>query len=173
MTKFNHTLKALTTVSAIAIFTATGQGLAEAQQAFTWGHVEETAQTDHALSEAKIQIKYDGINAVSQLNVNANNGSVVVSKQDEVKFQTFWNYGAFIERAEVRVFSADQSVRDDQVLIFPVADGVATMPANSAFAEDLIYVLRVYGKEGRFDETVAKPLSVVEASPARGFLGVQ
>lgn len=165
MTKFNHTLKALTTVSAIAIFTATGQGLAEAQQAFTWGHVEETAQTDHALSEAKIQIKYDGINAVSQLNVNANNGSVVVSKQDEVKFQTFWNYGAFIERAEVRVFSADQSVRDDQVLIFPVADGVATMPANSAFAEDLIYVLRVYGKEGRFDETVAKPLSVVEASP--------
>jgi len=162
MTNFNNTFKALSTVSAIAIFAASGQGLAEAQSAFKWGHGGERAATDKALSDAEVQIKYDGINAVSQLNVSANNGSVVVSRQDNVSFQTFWNYGAFIERAEVRVFSADRSVRDDQVLIFPVQNGVATMPANSAFENDLIYVLRVYGKEGRFDETVAKPLSLVE-----------
>ena len=92
MTHYTKTRKTLTTVSALAIFAVTGPTLASAQSAFTWGHDGETAQTDHALSEAQIQIKYDGINAISQLNVSANNGSVVVSRQDEVKFQTFWNY---------------------------------------------------------------------------------
>lgn len=164
MTKLNHTLKTLTTVSAIAVFTAAGQGLAEAQTAFKWGHGGEAAETDKALSDAQVQIKYDGINAVTQLNVSANNGSVVVSKQDQVTFQTFWNYGVFIKSAEVRVFSAKQSVRDDQVLIFPVIDGIATMPANAGFEDELIYVLRVYGENGRFDETVAKPLTLVERS---------
>ena len=119
MTKFTHTLKALTTVSVLAVITTAGQGLAEAQSAFKWGHGGEEAETDRALSEAQVQIKYDGINAVTQLNVSANNGSVVVSKQDAVTFQTFWNYGAFIERAEVRVFAANKSVRDEQVLDFP------------------------------------------------------
>lgn len=160
MTKFNHAFKALTTVSTLAIFVATGHGLAQAQSAFKWGHGGDTAETDRVLSEAQVQIKYDGINAVTQLNVSANNGAVVASKQGNVTFQTFWNYGSFIERAEVRIFSADQSVRDDQVLIFPVVNGIATMPANSGFDDELIYVLRVYGPEGRFDETIAKPLTL-------------
>jgi len=161
MTYFTKKFTALATVSSIAILSVSG--IADAQQSvFKWGADNEEVQTDRALSEAQIQIKYDGINAESQLNVTANNGSVLVSRQENITFQTFWNYGAFIERAEVRVFSADQSVRDEKVQVFSVVNGVATMPANSSDEDDLIYVLRVYDNEGRFDETEAKLLSLVD-----------
>lgn len=155
------TLKALTTVSAIAMTVMSGTHLAHAQSAFSWGHGGEAAETDKALSDAQIQIKYDGLNAVPQLNVSANNGDVVVSKQDNVSFQTYWNYGAFIDRAEVRVFPADESVRGKRLLILPVEDGVATLPANSGLPDDVVYVLRVYDDQGRFDETEAKLMSLV------------
>jgi len=162
MTYYTKTLKTLTTVSVIALFTITGSNLAQAQSAFTWGHGDKAAETDKALSEAQIQIKYDGINAIPQLNVSANTGDVVVSRQESVTFNTYWNYGAFINKAELRVFPADQSVRGRHLLILPVHDGVATMPANSGLPDDIIYVLRVYDAEGRFDETEAKLLSLTD-----------
>jgi len=168
MTHFTTKFKALVTVSTLALLTISGFGLAEAQPVFKWGVNSVDEQTDRALSAAEVQIKYDGINAETQLNVNANNGAVVVSRQENVTFQTFWNYGAFIDRAEVRVFASDQSVRDEQVLVFPVVNGVATMPANSSNEDNLIYTLRVYDEEGRFDETEAKLLSVVDGeAPTR------
>lgn len=159
MKRFTLKIKALATVSILAMLSVSG--LAQAQPVFKWGVNGIDEQIDRALSQADVQIKYDGINAETQLNVNANNGSVVVSRQENVTFQTFWNYGAFIDRAEVRVFLADQSVRDDEFLAFPVINGVATMPANSSLEDDLIYVLRVYDADGRFDETEAKLLSLV------------
>lgn len=159
---------ALASVSAIAIVAVSPSYDAFAQsapnQAFSWGFSDEKAKTDKALSDAQVQIKYDGINAITQLNVSANNGAIVASKQEHVTFQTFWNYGAFIEQAEVRVFSANQSVRDEQVLIFPVTNGVATMPSNIGLDDELIYVLRVYDQNGRFDETSAKPLTLLNGS---------
>lgn len=179
MTKFSHTIKTLTTVSTIALFAVTGTTLAQAQSAFTWGHGAEAAKTDKALSDAQIQIKYDGINAISQLNVSANTGDVVVSRQESVSFQTYWNYGAYIKRAEVRIFPAEQSVRGKPLLTFPVQGGVATMPANRALPYDLIYVLRVYDAQGKFDETEAKLLSLmngpapksIETVPGRKLAG--
>ncbi len=164
MTNYSNTLKALTTVSAIALATLSVSTIATAQSSFSWGQGSETAKTDKALSDAKIQIKYDGINAIPQLNVSANTGDVVVSRQDSTAFQTYWNYGAFIERAEVRIFPADQSVRGKQLLILPVENGVATMPANSGLPDDLSYVLRVYDAKGQFDETEAKLLSLTDGN---------
>ena len=171
MTKYS---KMLTTVSAITLLAVSVSTNAQAQSAFTWGQVSETAQTDRALSEAQIQIKYDGINAIPQLNVSANTGDVVASRQESVSFRTYWNYGAFIERAEVRIFAVDQSVRGKHLLALPVQNGVATMTANSALPDDLIYVLRVYNAEGQFDETEAKLLSLVNGpkpAPVEVLLG--
>ena len=164
MTNYSTTLKALTTISTIAFVAATGGSLAQAQSqsAFTWGDVDEAAQTDRALSEAKIQIKYDGINAVPQLNVSVNTGDVVASRQESVSFQTYWNYGAFINHAEVRIFPANKSVRDEHLLILPVQNGVAVMPANNEIPDDLIYVVRAYDADGNYDETEAKLLTLVD-----------
>ena len=164
MTYYTRTYKALSTVSVIALFAISSMNLAHAQNqtAFSWGHGSETAKTDQALADAQIQIKYDGINAVPQLNVSVNTGDVAISRQDSALFQTYWNYGAFIDRAEVRIFSADQSVRGKSLQIIPVLGGVATLPSNSALPKDLIYVLRVYGKDGNFDETEAKLLTLFD-----------
>jgi len=162
MTYYTKTFKVLTTVSVIALFAVTGVNFAQAQSAFSWGFGDKAAETDKALSDAQIQIKYDGINAIAQLNVSANTGDVVVSRQDSVSFNTYWNYGAFINKAELRIFPADESVRGRHLLILPVRNGVATMPANSGLPDDLIYVLRVYDAEGRFDETEAKLLSLTD-----------
>ena len=140
MTKYS---KMLTTVSAITLLAVSVSTNAQAQSAFTWGQVSETAQTDRALSEAQIQIKYDGINAIPQLNVSANTGDVVASRQESVSFRTYWNYGAFIERAEVRIFAVDQSVRGKHLLALPVQNGVATMTANSALPDDLLSLIHI------------------------------
>ena len=162
MTHYSNTLKVLTTVSAIALATLSTRTAAHAQSAFSWRQGSEVETQDKALSDANIQIKYDGINAIPQLNVSANTGDVVVSRQEGATFQTYWNFGAFIERSEVRVFPADQSVRGNHLLILPVKDGVATLSPHSGLPDDLIYVLRVYDADGKFNETDAKPLSLVD-----------
>ncbi len=162
MTNNFKTLRALTTASTLAIIAMSGSNTAHAQTSFSWGHGGQTAETDKALSEAQIQIKYDSLHAEPQLNVSANAGSVVVSRQEAVSFQSFWNYGAFIDRAEVRIFGADESVRGRNLVTLPVVNGKATLPAGTNLPDDLIYVLRVYDEQGRFDETEAKLLSLMD-----------
>lgn len=158
----NTTLKTLVTVSAIALLATPAGNVAHAQSAFSWGHGGAAAKTDKALSDAKIQIKYDGINAIPQLNVSANNGDVAVSRLAGTTFQTYWNYGAFIERSEVRIFEAQDSVRSKPLMILPVGqDHTAILPPNADLPEDVIFVLRAYGKKGKFDETEAKLLTLV------------
>ena len=51
--------------------------------------------------------------------------------------------------------------------MIPVRGGVATLPAHSALPSDLIYVLRVYGKDGNFDETEAKLLTLFDGPAPR------
>ena len=162
MTRQLNIHKALTTVSAIAMVTITDGNVAEAQSAFQWADGNNITRTDKTLSEVDIQIKYDGINVTPQLNVSTQDGTVVLSKQESVIFQTYWNYDAFIERAEVRIFAADQSVREDSLLILPVTTGKAFLPVIDNLPGDLKYVLRVYDANGRFDETQAKPLTLID-----------
>ncbi len=163
MTYSLNTLKVLTTVSAIAIFAAAGSITAKAQTAFSWGQNSEAERTDKALSDAQVQIKYDGINAIPQLNVSANAGDVAVSKQEPVNFQTYWNYGAFIERSEIRIFNVDASTRSTPIMVLPVgANQTAQLPANADLPTDVIFVLRAYGQKNQFDETEAKLLTFIE-----------
>lgn len=164
----NKTRKILTSVSALALvsfstslnMTATAQSAPSA--AFSWGQ-NDTVRTDKALSDAKIQIKYDGINAVPQLNVGVSTGNTTVSRNEAVRFNTFWNYGAFIERSEIRVFDAKSSTQTLPLTVLKVEEGgSATLPANTNLPNDLIFVLRVYGKSGTFDETQPKLLTLVD-----------
>ena len=162
MTNYNKTFLTLTTASTFAMLAFSTQDAAHAQTSFSWGHGGETVEVDKALSDAQIQIKYDSINATPQLNVNANNGAVTASRQDNVSFNSFWNYGAFIKRGEVRIFAANDSVRGRNLVTLPIIDGTATLPANTNLPDDLVYVLRVYDAQGRFDETEAKLLSLID-----------
>lgn len=159
----NKTLRALTTVSAIALATVSGHSIADAQSAFSWGQGSAAAKTDKALSDAHIQIKYDGINAVPQLNVSANRGDVAVRRSEAVTFHTYWNYGAFIDRSEVRLFDVNASTQSTPLMVLPVGENhTAQLAAQADLPEDIIFVLRAYDKAGRFDETEAKLLTLVD-----------
>ena len=164
MTYYKNTpLKALTTVSAIALAALSGTTVAHAQSVFSWGHGGQAAETDQALSDAQIQIKYDGINAVPQLNVSVNTGDVAVSRSEAVTFNTFWNYGAFIDRSEVRIFDVNASTQSTPLMVLPVGPNkTALLSANADLPQDIIFVLRAYDKNNRFDETEAKILALVD-----------
>ena len=157
----------LTTTSAFAligasVFGGTVHAQATNLPAVSWSHSSET-ETDRDLAEADIQIKYDGLDVATQLNVTANNGSVTGLRGTPVEFSVFWNYGHFIERGEIRIFDIGASVQSTPLMVLPVGQGQnAALVDTSALPDDIIYVLRVYGAKDRFDETEAKPLTLTQ-----------
>ena len=168
MTYSRTKLTKLVSVSGLAMSLIWSTTMAYAQSnsdpAFSWSNSSETAQVDRDLSDANVQVKYDGLNAVPQLNVSLNSGDVIVSRQEGGQFQTYWNYGAFIEKAEIRLFASDQSTQSKPLMVLPVAQQVADLRDTSQLPDDVIYVLRVYGENNKFDETEAKLVSFVEQS---------
>ncbi len=166
MTHLNSKMTKLVSASALVLIALAGTSGVHAQvidSAFSWETNPTVENVDRALSDANIQIRYDGINAVPQLNVTVNSGDVVASRQDVTTFQAFWNYGAYIERAEVRVFEAQDSVQGNPLRVIPLSGTISTALTDTAsLPDDLIYVLRVYGKSGQFDETEAKLLSLID-----------
>ena len=130
--------------------------------------------TDVALENTQIQFKYESLHIVPRLNVTA--WPITIAYQDSpdtafvenlVNFRLYTNYRSFIERAEVRIFYEEQSVKDQPLAIIGMdADGMAEwrVPFNSFNAPkiDLQYRVRVYNAEGNFDETSSQSLWVVD-----------
>ena len=140
----------LTTASAVALTSSligisVLGGAAHAQvsnlPAISWSSSVGT-KTDKSLSEADVQIKYDGLDVATQLNVTANNGSVSALRSSPLEFSTFWNYGHYIDRAEVRIFDVSASVKSEPLMVLPVGESQhAALADMSALPDDIIYVL--------------------------------
>jgi flagellar motor protein MotB len=146
--------------------------------------------TDVALENAQIQFKYDSLKLEPRLNVTAWPDTIQYQDlpdtefvENLVYFRLYTNYRSFIDRAEVRVFEEEQSVRDTPIAVVEMdADGMAQWQPQfesfSAPVRKLKYLVRVYDKKGLFDETSTQPLwvvdhiepSVAEASPAEKLL---
>lgn len=130
--------------------------------------------TDVALEKAKIQFKFDSLNRKPRLNVTAWPHTIRYQDladtemvEDLVQFRMYNNYPDFIAKAEVRVFEDDQSTRDEPLAIIEMnQDGRASWQVQlegfEAPLKKLKYLLRVYDKQGRFDETSERPLWVVD-----------
>ncbi len=126
--------------------------------------------TDIALDQADIQFKFDNLDLKPRLNVTAwpatlryQDNIKAQESDNRVRFRMYTNYASLIDKAEVRIFDGPQSARDVPIAVVPVnKDGVTEWPADfsryQAPAHELKYVLRVYDKDGRFDET--QPLSL-------------
>ncbi len=119
----------------------------------------------NSLERTQIQMTTDSGVVEPYLNVTVKNNAVTVRRGEQLTFHTFWNYGAFISNAEIRIFEAGDSVRSVSPIIVPVLDGAAYLPDTSGLPDELVYVLRVYDDKGRFDETEAKFLNVVNTFP--------
>src|SRR5258706_4282550 len=80
----------------------------------------------------------------------------------------YTNYPELIDKAEIRVFESAQSERAAPLAVIAVGkDGRAEWQPSfddyKAPNRELKYVLRVYDKDGRFDETKAQSIWIVDA----------
>ncbi|MDH5766258.1 MAG: OmpA family protein, partial [Gammaproteobacteria bacterium] len=130
--------------------------------------------TDAALEDANVQLRFDGLEIKPRLNVNAwpntiryNDLRETEHYEDQVRFKIYSNYPSYIDKSEVRIFDQEKSTRDTPLAIVEVdKTGNAYWRANfetyDAPGRDLKYLLRVYDKEGNFDETETQSLWVVD-----------
>jgi len=130
--------------------------------------------TDVALEKTGIQFKFDNLKLEPRLNITAWPRDIAYRDQPDtafpenrVHFRLYTNYRSFIERAEVRIFDQDQSVRDTPIAVVPLdAYGRAwwepQFKSFSAPLRKLIYLVRVVDRQNRFDETRSQPLWVVD-----------
>ncbi|MBA4260601.1 MAG: flagellar motor protein MotB [Comamonadaceae bacterium] len=124
---------------------------------------DTTRCTDVALEKADIQLRFDGLEATPVLNLTVHPDAAV--RGAAVRFTPYSNYAAFISKAEVRVFAADDSTQKTPLAVIaldPRVDTVAqwTAPQDRNAVQ---YLLRVYDAQGRFDESRPKTLRLLDA----------
>ena len=127
--------------------------------------------TDVALDKADIQFRFDNLSVKPRLNVTAWPNAIHLRTGGRVRFRGYSNYAAFVSRAEVRVFAESQSSRDEPLAVIPLDEDWRGewQPATDAVAlsgRELKYLLRVYDRSGRFDETQPQALWILEESGA-------
>jgi outer membrane protein OmpA-like peptidoglycan-associated protein len=131
---------------------------------------------DIALARAEIQVQYDPLEQKPFLNALALPQLGVIGKP--VRFSTYTNYPRYIDHAEIRLFTADQSVQQRPLAVLPVVAGQTVDWTPSDWTQSLLhvtapieephyvtYVLRVYSRDGRFDETKARRLDLTRTAP--------
>lgn len=115
--------------------------------------------TDVALEKSNIQIRYDDLEITPWLNVSATPNSAV--RNEKIIFTGYSNYDFWIKKRELRIFKAHASTQSMPLQIIPVNEqGRAEWIPDNSSPADISYVLRVYDNQGRFDETVSKPLKI-------------
>ena len=135
---------------------------------------DKVIRTDKALEAVDIQIKYDGLDVTRRLNVATSDLKRTYKPGESIEFRTDWNYPDWIEKAEIRIFrsvdkySATAVAQPIEIVDVPL-DGEQSGRVRWKSFEDiealnleggeLVYVLRVYDAQNRFDETL--PLSIV------------
>jgi hypothetical protein len=109
---------------------------------------DKEEKADAGLAAADIQVKYDGLDVTPVLNAShRENGG-------EVQFQGHLNYPDFIEKGEIRIYRITDGKVGDLIATAPVDENFRAEWARTDGGDShTAYVLRVYDKKGRFDET--------------------
>ncbi|RZV44458.1 MAG: DUF11 domain-containing protein, partial [Acidimicrobiales bacterium] len=93
-------------------------------------------------------------------NLNAQVDVVAQEQGRALMAEGYWNYNAFVEKAELRLFDAKKSTRGTPVAIMDMTNGEGRMAVTTTLPTHMNYVLRVYNDQGRFDETYPKPITL-------------
>lgn len=119
--------------------------------------------TDTALAQGDVQLRFDPLQIKPALNVWT--ATDVAIPGSPVQFSGYTNYGAWITSAEVRIFESHVDTKAKPAVVLPLRwDGPATWTPPVDTNNEYTYLLRVYDKQGRFDETALKRLRVVDRS---------
>jgi hypothetical protein len=115
-------------------------------------------RTDVALAAAQVDVQVTTLEARPMLSVAPE--APVVAPGQTMRFHLLANYSAFIERAELRIFPAGDSVEGTPLTIVPVQLGKPATWTPDGAERMLRVVLRVYDAAGRFDETAPQSFEV-------------
>lgn len=121
---------------------------------------DKQRKTDLALEHMDVQVKYDGLDVKPTLNV-----STVPIRQsfvagEDISFLASYNYPGWLQRAEIRIFDARDRKFDRPLAQVPVAaSGAASWVMPEGGPAELVYVLRVFDSQDRWDETRPLPLT--------------
>lgn len=115
--------------------------------------------SDVALVRSNLRITSTSLETKKRLNVTSR--IVKGSLGRELQFYSYTNYSHWIERSEIRLFDRNASVHSQPKLLLAVDanNGAKTLMKGDHW-KGYRYVLRVYDRHGRFDETRAKELNV-------------
>jgi len=138
--------------------------------------------TDVALEDTRVEVRYDAGRSQRRLNVIATPATIGLDDdpdtdtvENRTTFRGFTNYGAYIERAEVRLYEPADPTTVEPVDVVPLGpDMTSDWHAGSSLPAGLKYVLRVYDAAGRYDETAPKRLWLLHdpaAADAEGLAG--
>jgi hypothetical protein len=138
-----------------------------ATPAGTWA-VDGDAQraADTAMAGKKIQVQVTTLRGQPMLSVVPQ--APVAGPGDTVTFYTLANYGAFIARAELRIFPTNTSTEGEPLVTLPVTIGKPAFWKAGATSRQLRIVLRVYDGAGHYDETAPQDFAIVAAPPVSG-----
>jgi hypothetical protein len=157
-----RTAKLLGLASVIALATAGISGTAQAQTA-----ASPAASTAPAAApvqdEFAIQFRADTMIVTPVLSTGLMTSERTVVAGQKAEFLAFSNYPAFVTRSEIRIFAAGQSPDATPLATAAVdANGHAEWAVPLAGPTALYFVHRVYGADGKFDETSAHEMTVVD-----------
>ena len=94
-----------------------------------------------------------------KLNVGLAHGGFTALPTQVLTFKTYWNYDRFIFLGEVRVFKASDKELSTPLEVIPVKrDEPTQWTPKGSIGEEFIYVLRVYGHDGLYDETHSRQI---------------
>jgi hypothetical protein len=117
---------------------------------------------EDAAEKLDIQIKFDGLGVTPTLNVSTMPPRASYRVGDTLNFAASTNYAAWIDKGEVRIYEKGKRKASGLIATIPLAnDATAEWQMPSGTPAEMEYVLRVYDEDGRYDETLPLPLSVI------------
>jgi hypothetical protein len=127
---------------------------------------DKQRDADVDLREADIQVKYDGLDVRPMLNVSTVPAKETYEPGETLEFRVALNYAAWITRAEV-IISQFEGARSGVIARVPADNtGTGNWQVPEGITSKLAYVLRVYDSEGRYDETLPRPLTAIDERPS-------
>lgn len=114
-----------------------------------------------------IQIRTEKRRANPVIAVGLANSQRSVVRGETAQWVSYNNYPSLIELSEIRVFQAGTSTGSEPLVVIPIDElGHARWTADADAPRDMFYVYRVYDSTGRFDETAAQELTILDTRPA-------
>jgi hypothetical protein len=121
-----------------------------------------SANATESTEAMDIQIKFDGLGVTPTLNVSTMPPRATYRVGDEVNFNASLNYAAWVDKGEIRIYKRGQRKASGLVQVIELgSDAAAKWLMPSGTPEQMDYVLRVYDADGRYDETIPLPITVV------------